>query len=76
MKCPSCGRDLDQGFLYVRGLGSALFWSPDKETSFWSRLGLEQVDLAAASVTGVGSQAVLEAWRCGGCAMVTFRSSR
>lgn len=74
MKCSACERDMDQGFMYVRGLGGALFWSRNKEARFWSRQGLEQVDLAAVSVTGVGAQAVLEAWRCGSCGLLTFRS--
>lgn len=76
MKCSACGGDLDQGFMYVRGIGGALFWSRNKDTSFWSRQELEQVDLAAVSMTGVGAQAVLEAWRCSSCKMLTFRSVR
>lgn len=76
MKCSVCDQDLNPGFLYVRGVGGALFWSPDKDIHFWSRQGLEQIDLAAVSVTGVGTQAVVEAWRCTGCKTVTFRSGR
>ncbi|MGE5276633.1 MAG: PF20097 family protein [Acidobacteriota bacterium] len=76
MKCPSCDGGLEEGFLYVRGIGGALFWSSAKDVGFLSRQGLEQIDLSAASVTGTGTQAVLEAWKCDRCKMVGFRSKR
>ena len=76
MKCPSCDRNLEEGFLYLRGIGGALFWGRAKDVGFLTRQGLEQIDLDAASVTGTRAQAVLEAWRCDRCKMVGFRSSR
>ena len=76
MKCPACDGGLEQGFMYVRGIGGALFWGRTKESGFLSRKGLEQIDLNAASVTGTGMQAVLEAWRCDDCKILVFRSNR
>jgi hypothetical protein len=76
MRCPSCDGVLGEGFLYVRGFGGALFWGSAKDVGFLSRQGLEQIDLDAASVTGTGTQAVLEGWRCDRCKMVAFRSNR
>ena len=74
MKCPACVADMSEGFLYVRGVGSALFWSKSGTASFFSRRELEQVDLRKASVRPVGAQAVLPAWSCGKCGMLAFRS--
>ena len=76
MKCPACDGGLDQGFIYVRGIGGALFWARTKDIGFLARKGLEQIDLNAVSVTGTGAQAVLEAWRCDGCKILVFRSNR
>jgi hypothetical protein len=75
MNCPACGKELESGFLYVRGVGGALFWSRTKDVGFLSRKGLEQIDLGAASVTGTGTQAVIESWRCGGCGTILFRTA-
>ena len=52
MKCPACDGGLDQGFIYVRGIGGALFWARTKDIGFLARKGLEQIDLNAFSVTG------------------------
>lgn len=74
MKCPKCEKKMEGGFVYVRGFGSALFWSQRKDARFWSRKGLEQIDLRAVSLTGIGAQAVIEAWRCADCKMLSFHS--
>ena len=74
MKCPSCGQDMEPGYIYVRGIGGSLFWSKSKNTRFFSRKGLEQIDLSKVSVTGIGAQAVLNASRCEPCSTVTFKS--
>ena len=74
MKCPACTEVMIEGFLYVRGIGGALFWSRSGTASFFSRKDLEQVDLRKASVKPVGAQAVLQAWSCRKCGMLAFRS--
>jgi Domain of unknown function (DUF6487) len=74
VKCPACTIDMSEGFLYVRGIGGALFWSKSGTASFFSRRDLEQVDLKKASVRPIGAQAVLQAWRCGKCGVLVFRS--
>ena len=73
MKCPSCGKDMESGFIYVRGIGGSLFWSKSKDTRFFSRRGLEQIDLSKLSRTGTGTQAVLDAARCSSCTIIAFR---
>jgi hypothetical protein len=57
-KCPSCESDLEDGYLYARGLGAALFWSHHGDTGIWSRKNLQQIDLDKISITGTGGQAV------------------
>jgi len=74
MTCSSCGVSMESGFMYVRGFGGALFWSATKNTGFFSRRGLEQVDLDRISVTGTGAQAVVSAARCPSCGVIAFRS--
>jgi hypothetical protein len=76
MRCPQCDQALASGFLYVRGVGGALFWGSGRDVGFLSRKGLEQIDLDAVSVTGTGAQAVVESWRCNGCGIVAFRGKR
>ena len=75
MNCHACDALMDRGFLYVRGIGGSLFWSTRNDVSFFSRKGLEQVDLNRVSVTPTNAQAVLEAWRCPACRTVAFKSS-
>ena len=76
MLCPSCMKDMESGFLYVRGFGGALFWSEAGNISFFSRRGLDQIDLTNLSVTGTGAQAVLAAARCPACTMIAFETGR
>ncbi len=73
LNCPACERNLEQGFLYVRGIGSALFWSEHGDTGMMSRKNLEQIMLDKISTTGTGAQAVIEAWRCPDCEIISFR---
>jgi len=75
MTCPSCSRDMTQGNIYVRGIGSSLFWSTDRNVRFGSRKGLLQLDLFKISVTPAGAQAVVEAWQCPACPVVTLRAA-
>jgi uncharacterized C2H2 Zn-finger protein len=74
MNCPSCGKPMRDGFLYVRGVGGSLFWSEDGGVRFPSRNGLDQLDLSRLSTTPTGAQGVLGAHRCDGCGMLAFGS--
>ena len=74
MKCPSCGENMEMGFLYVRGVGGSLFWSETEDTGFYSRRNLEQIDLAKLSATGTAAQAVLNAARCRPCGLFAFKA--
>ncbi len=75
MKCPACSSDLKEGFLYVRGIGAALHWSEKGDASFFSKKELEQIDLRKISRTPTGNQAVVPAWRCEKCDLVTFSTT-
>ena len=75
MKCPACNKDMESGFLYVRGFGGSLFWSNSKDTGFLSKKDLEHIDLSKLSVTGTGTQGVLPAFRCTSCTTITFKST-
>jgi uncharacterized C2H2 Zn-finger protein len=74
MTCPECQTAMDEGFLYVRGIGASLGWSADPDIGFLSRKGLESVNLTDLSRTPTGAQAVLDAPRCPTCGLVVFRS--
>ena len=76
MTCPECDSDMDDGFLYVRGTGASLAWSADPDTRFFSKKGLELVNLTELSRTPTGGQAVLDAPRCPKCGLVVFRSKK
>jgi hypothetical protein len=71
--CPRCSKTLDGGYLYVRGFAASLHWSTQSDTRFWSRKALEQIDLGEISSGGTGAQAVIEAWLCRNCELITFR---
>ena len=73
MKCAMCQTEMENGALYVRGIGGSLHWSNRKDVGFLSRKGLSQIDLSKVSITPVGKQAVLESWRCAACGMITFK---
>lgn len=74
MKCPECAGEMQRGYLYVRGLGGALFWSDKKDTGFFSRRGLEQIDLSKISLIRPAAQAVVDAARCARCGIVSFKA--
>ena len=74
MKCPECGNEMEKGYLYVRGFGGSLYWGSNKDTSFFSRRGLQQIDLSKMSVVSPAAQAVLEASQCGTCRAVYFKA--
>jgi hypothetical protein len=73
LKCPACEQHLEQGFLYLRGIATALFWSEHGDTGMMSRKNLEQIMLDKISTTGTGGQAVIKAWRCPACEFISFR---
>lgn len=76
MKYPECNSDMDEGFLYVRGMGASLAWRADPDTRFYSKKSLELVNLTDLSRTPAGAQAVLDAPRCSACGLVVFRSKK
>lgn len=73
MNCPECGKEMGNGYLYIRGFGGSLLWGQTKDTGVLSRGGLEQIDLSKLSLTGVATQAVLAAVRCSGCGTLAFK---
>ena len=75
LNCPVCDGKLETGFLYVRGMFTALFWSDRADTGSLSRKHLRQIALDKISTTGTGAQAVIQAARCPDCDSVTFRAS-
>ncbi len=72
--CPFCSASLEDSYLYVRGVFTALHYSANPDVSWFSRSDLTQIDLGAVSKTGTGAQAVLSAQRCGGCGSISFRT--
>ncbi len=74
MKCAECGTEMEGGYLYVRGFGGSLFWGKSKDTSFFSRRGLQQIDLSKISVISPAAQAVLEAGKCASCGTIYFKA--
>jgi hypothetical protein len=75
LDCPSCSTALEKGFVYVRGIGGSLFWSPRGSTPFFSRKDLKQIDLGKLSITRTGGQAILNAWRCPSCHLIVFSTT-
>ncbi len=75
LKCPKCDAQTENGFMYVRGLGAAIFWSMSDRTRFFSRKDLNQLDLGHLSKTPVGAQAVIPAFRCTQCGMTMFETN-
>jgi len=65
---------MEKGYLYVRGLGGSLFWSTEKNSGFFSRRGLQQIDLGKISALSPRAQAVIQAGKCGNCGTVSFRA--
>lgn len=76
MDCPHCKNEMENGYLYVRGLGGSLFWGTDKDTGFTSRRGLQQIDLEKISIVSPAAQAVIEAAKSAVCGTVAFQADR
>ena len=74
MTCPECKKEMDAGYLYVRGVGGALFWSAKKDIAFYKREGLTQIDLDRLSTTQPATQAIIPANKCGPCGIVSFKA--
>ena len=74
MTCPECRNEMEAGYLYVRGLGGALFWGTTKNARFYSRRNLMQIDLDKLSATRPAAQAILSASKCSKCGMVSFKA--
>jgi hypothetical protein len=65
---------MEKGYLYVRGLGGSLFWGMKKDTRFYSRRELQQIDLGKLSLIRPAAQAVLDAAKCPRCGMISFKA--
>jgi hypothetical protein len=74
MNCPECTKEMENGFLYVRGFGGSLLWGKMKDIGLLSRRELQQIDLSKLSLTGVSTQAVLGASRCLSCGTLAFKA--
>ncbi len=72
--CPYCSSPLNEAYLYVRGIGAALYRSSDPDVRFFSRSNLEQVRLDKISLTGTGAQAVIRSLYCESCGSVSFKA--
>ena len=72
--CPFCSAPVEETYLYVRGVFSALHFSANPDVSWFSRSDLTQIDLGAVSKTGTGAQAVVSALRCESCGSISFRA--
>ncbi len=76
MKCPSCDQDLTEGYVYVRGFGASLHWGERSDVSWFSRKGLEMIDLRDYSLLAPRTQARVRGRRCRGCgALLLLRRS-
>ena len=73
LTCPVCATTLEKGHLYVRGIFASLHWSTRGDTRVLSRKNLEQIDLSRISSTPAGGQAVINAWLCPACNLLSFR---
>ena len=73
--CPFCSATLSEVFLYVRGIGAALFRSGRSDVALLSRADLQQINLSKISQTGTGAQAVIRAWHCDNCDSLSFKAS-
>jgi len=76
MNCSECSKEMEKGFLYVRGFGAALLWSDRHDTSAVSRRGMEQIDLSKVSVNPSRQQAVIRGFRCADCGEIHFKAKR
>ena len=76
MNCWDCNRQMEKGFLYVRGFGASLLWSDRPDTSAVSRRGMDQIDLSKVSVNPSRQQAVVLGYRCPDCGEIRFKTTR
>ena len=74
--CPFCSSKLTKSYLYVRGLGAAIHWSPRPDIGFLSRTDLNQVNLSDISHVNTGAQAIIDVLRCESCDSISFKSKR
>ena len=65
---------MQDAFLYVRGIATALFHAKSPDVGLLSRSGLEQIRLDEISRTDAGAQAVISALRCDRCDAISFRA--
>jgi hypothetical protein len=76
MNCSECNKEMEKGFLYIRGFGAALLWSDRHDTPAVSRRGMEQIDLSKVGVSPSRQQAVIHGYRCPDCGEINFKTKR
>jgi hypothetical protein len=74
MICAECRNEMQAGYLYVRGVASALFWGTKNDVSFFSRSDLIQIDLGTVSTARPATQSVIPASKCGTCGTISFKA--
>ena len=74
MTCGECKKEMETGYLYVRGVASSLFWSEKRDVGFFSRSDLMQINLGALSTTRPAAQAVIPAHQCSTCGTISFKA--
>lgn len=74
--CPFCSNDLEEAFLYLRGLSCSLHVSDRADVGLFSRAGLNLIDMRDISLTNPSGQAVIKALHCRSCDSVSFRASK
>ena len=62
--CPSCGENMEKG--YVIGSGGAIFWS--EKPRKWTTFGFERLVVASPVI----SQVIVEGYRCSKCKIILF----
>lgn len=73
MQCPACNSEMEKGYIYVRGLATALFWAKEKDIKLWSRKGLKQIHLQKSNSIQSNNQTVIEAGSCSQCERICFK---
>jgi hypothetical protein len=76
MHCSECSREMEAGYLYVRGFGVALLWSSSPAVSAVSSQGVAQIDLRSIGAAPSRLQAIVPAFRCPECYDVRFKTKR
>lgn len=66
---------MSDSYIYVRGIGAAMFRSSNPDVRLLSRSHLQQIDLGKISRVDTGAQAVIPALHCESCDSISFKAS-